>query len=251
MAAGPHRLGLTPRRVPRTLHPDRLVALGPRAGHGGQPDDQPPAPAARPRRAWRWWSPTAASAAPWARAFKYYLYLALIVIAIRVVFRSVFGGDIDADADARAVPAAPDPSAVLGRRRAARWTRHSRRDASAPSTTACGSGPCCAASARPTPWPTRSGPCGCSPGPSTSWAWPSWSPSAWRLSWSRACSGFAGPAGFGGAPVVVATPCERSPSPCSRTPSSGPCGSPRPWTLAATAGPGGPRPGLAERPAHS
>jgi energy-coupling factor transport system permease protein len=35
------------------------------------------------------------SDAPWARAFKYYLYLAVSVIAIRVVFRSVFGGDID------------------------------------------------------------------------------------------------------------------------------------------------------------
>jgi energy-coupling factor transport system permease protein len=35
------------------------------------------------------------SQAPWARAFKYYLYLALSVIVIRVVFRSVFGGDID------------------------------------------------------------------------------------------------------------------------------------------------------------
>ena len=36
------------------------------------------------------------SEAPWARAFKYYLYLALTVVAIRVVFRSLFGGDIDA-----------------------------------------------------------------------------------------------------------------------------------------------------------
>ncbi len=35
------------------------------------------------------------SDAPWARAFKYYLYLALTVIAVRVAFRSVFGGDID------------------------------------------------------------------------------------------------------------------------------------------------------------
>ncbi|MHB1726472.1 MAG: energy-coupling factor transporter transmembrane component T [Acidimicrobiales bacterium] len=34
------------------------------------------------------------SEAPWARAFKYYLFLALTVITIRVVFRSVFGGDI-------------------------------------------------------------------------------------------------------------------------------------------------------------
>jgi energy-coupling factor transport system permease protein len=33
--------------------------------------------------------------APWARAFKYYLVLALVVVAIRVVFRSVFGGDAD------------------------------------------------------------------------------------------------------------------------------------------------------------
>jgi len=35
------------------------------------------------------------SDAPWARAFKYYMYLALTVIAVRVAFRSVFGGDID------------------------------------------------------------------------------------------------------------------------------------------------------------
>jgi energy-coupling factor transport system permease protein len=34
------------------------------------------------------------SDAPWARAFKYYLYLAFTVIAIRVAFRTVFGGDI-------------------------------------------------------------------------------------------------------------------------------------------------------------
>jgi len=36
------------------------------------------------------------SEAPWARAFKYYLYLAMTVIVLRVAFRSVFGGDIDA-----------------------------------------------------------------------------------------------------------------------------------------------------------
>jgi energy-coupling factor transport system permease protein len=34
--------------------------------------------------------------APWARAFKYYLGLALAVVAIGVVFRSVFGGDVTA-----------------------------------------------------------------------------------------------------------------------------------------------------------
>lgn len=32
--------------------------------------------------------------APWARGYKYYLYLALSVVAIRVIFRSVFGGDV-------------------------------------------------------------------------------------------------------------------------------------------------------------
>jgi energy-coupling factor transport system permease protein len=36
------------------------------------------------------------SEAPWARAFKYYLYLALVVVGVRVVFRTIFGGDIDA-----------------------------------------------------------------------------------------------------------------------------------------------------------
>jgi energy-coupling factor transport system permease protein len=34
--------------------------------------------------------------APWARAFKYYLLLALVVVAVRVVFRAVFGGDVHA-----------------------------------------------------------------------------------------------------------------------------------------------------------
>lgn len=35
------------------------------------------------------------SDAPWARAFRYYLVVALVVVGIRVLFRSVFGGDID------------------------------------------------------------------------------------------------------------------------------------------------------------
>jgi energy-coupling factor transport system permease protein len=34
--------------------------------------------------------------APWSRAFRYYLYLALVVVVIRVLFRSIFGGDVDA-----------------------------------------------------------------------------------------------------------------------------------------------------------
>ncbi len=36
------------------------------------------------------------SESPWARAFRYYLMLAAIVVAIRVVSRTIFGGDIDA-----------------------------------------------------------------------------------------------------------------------------------------------------------
>ncbi|WP_406070964.1 CbiQ family ECF transporter T component [Micromonospora sp. NBC_01638] len=35
--------------------------------------------------------------APWARAFRYYLYLALIIIAIRVVFRTVFASGVTPD----------------------------------------------------------------------------------------------------------------------------------------------------------
>jgi energy-coupling factor transport system permease protein len=34
--------------------------------------------------------------APWARAFKYYVYLAGIVVVMRLVFRSIFGGDVEA-----------------------------------------------------------------------------------------------------------------------------------------------------------
>jgi energy-coupling factor transport system permease protein len=54
--------------------------------------------------------------APWARAFKYYLFLALTVVAIRVVFRIVFGGDVDSD-DMRVMftlPHIPLPSWAAG-----------------------------------------------------------------------------------------------------------------------------------------
>jgi energy-coupling factor transport system permease protein len=56
------------------------------------------------------------SDAPWARAFKYYLYVALSVVVIRVFFRSVFGGDIDA-ADMHvmfSLPHVPLPSWAAG-----------------------------------------------------------------------------------------------------------------------------------------
>lgn len=54
--------------------------------------------------------------APWARAFKYYLYLALTVVAIRVIFRSVFGGDIGAQHAAVlfTLPHIPLPSWAAG-----------------------------------------------------------------------------------------------------------------------------------------
>ncbi|HUZ09754.1 MAG TPA: energy-coupling factor transporter transmembrane component T [Acidimicrobiales bacterium] len=54
--------------------------------------------------------------APWARAFKYYLFLALVVIAIRVVSRSLFGGDTGAG-DVHVLftlPHAPLPSWAAG-----------------------------------------------------------------------------------------------------------------------------------------
>jgi energy-coupling factor transport system permease protein len=56
------------------------------------------------------------SEAPWARAFKYYLYLALAVVGIRVVFRTIFGGDID-PADTHVLftlPHVPLPSWAAG-----------------------------------------------------------------------------------------------------------------------------------------
>ena len=54
--------------------------------------------------------------APWARAFKYYLFLALFVIAMRVVFRSIFGSGITpADHIIFRLPRIPTPSVVRGR----------------------------------------------------------------------------------------------------------------------------------------
>jgi energy-coupling factor transport system permease protein len=55
-------------------------------------------------------------AAPWARAFKYYLFLALTVVVIRVIFRSVFGGDVDAHDGAVlfTLPHVPLPSWAAG-----------------------------------------------------------------------------------------------------------------------------------------
>jgi energy-coupling factor transport system permease protein len=56
------------------------------------------------------------SDAPWSRAFKYYLELGLVVIGIRVLFRTVFGGDIGA-ADMHVLvrlPQVPLPSWAAG-----------------------------------------------------------------------------------------------------------------------------------------
>src|SRR5262245_45642614 len=55
------------------------------------------------------------SAAPWARAFRYYLLMALIVIVIRVVFRSVFATGIGpADHILFALPRLETPSWYSG-----------------------------------------------------------------------------------------------------------------------------------------
>jgi energy-coupling factor transport system permease protein len=53
--------------------------------------------------------------APWARAFKYYLYLGLFVIGLRVVFRSVFGsGILPADHVLFRLPRVPMPHWYAG-----------------------------------------------------------------------------------------------------------------------------------------
>jgi len=56
------------------------------------------------------------SDAPWARAFKYYLVVGVVIVAIRVVFRSVFGGDTDAAAGGVlfTMPRIPLPSWAAG-----------------------------------------------------------------------------------------------------------------------------------------
>lgn len=116
MAARSHRWGLTgARRVPRTLHPVAwwIWAVGLAVAAGRTTDPLllllilgVLGVVVANRR----------SDAPWARAFKYYLFLALSVIAIRVVFRSVFGGDVDT-ADAHvlfSLPHIPLPSWTAG-----------------------------------------------------------------------------------------------------------------------------------------
>lgn len=53
--------------------------------------------------------------APWARAWKYYLFVALVVIGIRVVFRTIFGGDVaPTDHILFRLPQIPLPSWVAG-----------------------------------------------------------------------------------------------------------------------------------------
>ena len=104
------------------------------------------------------------SEAPWARAFKYYLYLALIVVVIRVVFRVGVRRRHRRDDDARALHAAARPAAVVDGRGPARWPGHAGGHGRPPSTTACASAACSAASARRTRWPTRSGRCRVLPG---------------------------------------------------------------------------------------
>jgi hypothetical protein len=75
--------------------------------------------------------------APWARAFRYYLILGGVVIALRVVLRCVFG------TGRTGTPG----SSSAGR---SRWRRWSPRR-----STGCGWRRSCAASAPPTRWPIR------------------------------------------------------------------------------------------------
>ena len=242
MAAGPHRLGLTPRTGAAHAAPRRLVALGARSGHRGQPHDQPGAAAARARRAGdgRRQPSQRGAVGP-----------GLQVLPVPGAHRRRDPGGLPVGLrrrhrrgdDARALHAARTSRCRRGRPASSSVARSRWRARSPPSTTACGSARSCAASARPTRWPTRSGPCASCPAPSTSSAWPSSSRSASRRSWSRASNGSAGPASSAAAPTAGSTRCAASPSPCSRTPSSARCGWPRPWTRAATAAPARPRRG--------
>ena len=114
------------------------------------------------------------SDAPWARAFKYYLYLALTVVVIRVVFRSIFGGDIDPESAHVLfdLPHLPLPSWLSGVQLGGPVTLEGTM-AALYDGLRLGCLLCCLG--RPTHWPTRSGPSASFPGPSTSsvWRWSS------------------------------------------------------------------------------
>ena len=66
--------------------------------------------------------------APWARAFKYYLMLAVFVIVLRIVFRTIFGTGVTPDRP-HPVHAAAPPDPVLVRRHLARRPGLARGDA--------------------------------------------------------------------------------------------------------------------------
>ena len=115
---------LSHRRVPRTLHPVAwwIWALG--LADGGQPDHQPhpaPAGAGRPRA---WWWPTAAARPRGPGRSSTTCTWLLPWSPSGCVFRSVFGGDIDARSHARAVHPAPRPAPLVGGRGPARRPGH-------------------------------------------------------------------------------------------------------------------------------
>ncbi len=167
---------------------------------------------------------------PWARAFRYYLVLAVVVVAIRVVFRS-------ASSVATSTPApctCSSPCRTCHCRRgqpASSWAgRSPSRARSARSTAACNSASCSAASARPTAWPIPSAPFARCPVPSTSSASPRWWPCRWHPSWSRASSACGGRVACAGERAADPTLCDRSPFRCWSMPSSARSAWPRPWT---------------------
>ena len=113
-----------------------------------------------------------------------------------------------------------------------------RGDAGRRRSTGCAWARCCAASARPTRWPTPSGRCACCPARSTSSGVavvvalsvaPQLVESVQRVRRARRLRGAAGGA--------ASARCAASRSRCSRTPWSARCSWPRRWTRAATAAP--------------
>jgi hypothetical protein len=74
--------------------PDGLVGLGAGHGDGGEPHHQPAAHR-RARRGRRLRGRRPPRRRPWARAFKAYLVLGLVVVLVRVVFNVLLGAGID------------------------------------------------------------------------------------------------------------------------------------------------------------
>ena len=101
-------------RLPARPAPRGLVAVGPRARRRGVDDDQPAAAAAAGRGGDGGRGGRAAATQPWARSFRLYVGLGVLIVVLRVVFRVRVRRRVRRRA--RAARPARDPAARLGRR---------------------------------------------------------------------------------------------------------------------------------------